>query len=46
MNGDVACQSKRRKETYTGRYLRRLRNQNDGHLVNLCELKILKTQVN
>ena len=43
MNGNLACESKRREETYTGRYLRGLRNQNDGLLVNLCESKILKT---
>ena len=43
MNGNVACESKRREETYTRRYLRGLSNQNDGLLVNLCESKILKT---
>ena len=33
----VTSQSKRREESCTGRYLRGLRNQNGGHLVNLGE---------
>ena len=46
MNGNVAWRTIRREETYKGRYLRGLKNQNGEHLVNLCESKIIKTQVN
>ena len=34
----------KREEDITGRYLRRLRNQNGEHIVNI--LNILETQVN
>ena len=46
MNGNVAWRTIRREETYKGRYLRGLKNQNGEHLVNLCKSKIIKTQVN
>ena len=45
-NGKIDWQSKRWQETYTGKYSGGLMNPNGGHLVNLCESFILKTQVN
>ena len=46
--GNVAnqCKTKGREEDITGRCSRGLRNQNGKRIVNICELNILKTQVN
>ena len=44
MKASVISQSKRQEENCTGRYFRRLRNQNGEHLVNVCELNILEAQ--
>ena len=46
MNVGVASQIKRQEESCTGKYSRGLRNQNGGHLVDLCESYVLKTQAN
>ena len=46
MNASVTSQSKSQEEHCRGRYLRRLGSQNGDHLVNICESKILETQVN
>ena len=45
MNASVISQSKRREENCTGRYSRRLMNQNGEHLINLRESNILEAQV-
>ena len=45
MNASVISQSKRREENCPGKYSRGLRNQNEEHLINLCESNILETQV-
>ena len=37
--------AKRREGHFTGRYWRGIRNQNEEHLVSLCESNILETQV-
>ena len=36
---------KKREESYTGKYSKGLRNQNEKDLVNICESKILEIQV-
>ena len=42
MNANVTSQSKGEKNNCTGRYLRRLRNQNGKHPANLWESNILE----
>ena len=45
MNASDTSQTKRWKEIFTEKYLRRLMNQNGEHLVSLCESDTFETQV-